>query len=846
MELAELSVKLSADLAEFERSMNAADARIESMTRDLPAVRVNADTSGVEQGLAAVDRQIHDMSGAVQIDSDTVLFEQALAEINRELQSLGGDPIPIPINADVAELEQHLAELQNRIASFDWTATIDADTSGIDRSLTAVDQSMDRFREKVIDVSGIAEAQETTAASAVSSIDAQIAALDRQIEAEADLARHHERIIELERQWQAQQAATAAASTPKLDNAAAQAQGREFALSLAAGLEQQFKFDMARIKEDQLRGILTPEEAEQAGRQAGLAFNEGIQSTLDQARGRGAFGGEQGTAAYTKIAGSLKDVDAAAKGATLNVGRLNPTIASLAARAAGAHPVTGQLANVLGSFAIGSALTVGVLAGLAAVGFAWNKWTHDAREAAKAAKDAIDEVERLARANMVGSVQSTAITEAQSEMTRLRALIDEAKRPRSMAEIETGVSAPSEAAIAKLQAQYDRYSEIVEKAETQTSDAIDGANERNQQAYDSNLAALIAANKATEEERARARQRIAEHNAKLEELAKGPQTDETRAERARLAASAGQLTSALTRQPKAVQIPEFDKLMRQLREQEVGFAQSERAAYEYSLTLNKGLTPAQRSLVLAQFDATAAAEAQRQADDDAAKATERFQERLADLNATIEIEHLRLTQGVEAARRYELAQEGITGAIADEIIARERRNRSLDEEAEAREAAADAAADAVERAAERQQQQLDAVAESMAGSVGDAFTDWITGAEEFEEAFTRMINSMIRDIIRLAVQKALVDPLVRIFGGIIGGFVGGPAGAVALPGNVYGVSAPASAVPAVSSVSAVPAAGLSLEVNVPPAQDPITLVRDAQWQKALRESLRVARSQGFN
>lgn len=41
------------------------------------------------------------------------------------------------------------------------------------------------------------------------------------------------------------------------------------------------------------------------------------------------------------------------------------------------------------------------------------------------------------------------------------------------------------------------------------------------------------------------------------------------------------------------------------------------------------------------------------------------------------------------------------------------------------------------------------------------------------------------------------------------------------------------------------AGGPTFNINVGPARDPITLARDAQWQMALRESLRVAGSQGY-
>ena len=77
------------------------------------------------------------------------------------------------------------------------------------------------------------------------------------------------------------------------------------------------------------------------------------------------------------------------------IGRLNSTLASMARQAAGVHPVVGQLANVVGTFALGTATTTAVLAGLAAVGFAIRKITEDARESRDALAEARDRLREL-------------------------------------------------------------------------------------------------------------------------------------------------------------------------------------------------------------------------------------------------------------------------------------------------------------------------------------------------------------------------------------------------------------------------------------------------------------------
>jgi hypothetical protein len=164
--------------------------------------------------------------------------------------------------------------------------------------------------------------------------------------------------------------------------------GRERAKAMMDAMDQQFRLDMARIKEGQARGFLSLEEARKAGREAAQAYNSGVVSALDAGARAGAFKGKEGQKLFAEVAGSIKNVDIVSKQAGLGLGQLRESLGSFAAQAAHAHPITGRLANVIGGLAIGSTATVGVLAGIAAIGYAWNELTEDARELKKAVEEA--------------------------------------------------------------------------------------------------------------------------------------------------------------------------------------------------------------------------------------------------------------------------------------------------------------------------------------------------------------------------------------------------------------------------------------------------------------------------
>lgn len=99
---------------------------------------------------------------------------------------------------------------------------------------------------------------------------------------------------------------------------------------------------------------------------------------------------------------SLSGVDNASRSAHLSTGRLGNQFANLAGRIAGVHPVVGNLAGVLGNFALGAGLTVGILGGVAAIAVAYDKLTASSRKAMEAADKLTASYNQAAKISSLG------------------------------------------------------------------------------------------------------------------------------------------------------------------------------------------------------------------------------------------------------------------------------------------------------------------------------------------------------------------------------------------------------------------------------------------------------------
>jgi hypothetical protein len=105
---------------------------------------------------------------------------------------------------------------------------------------------------------------------------------------------------------------------------------------------------------------------------------------------------------YDAMRANLEGVTETAKRSGMEMGRLRSSITTVAASALQSAPGVAQFGSVIGSLALGSAATVGIMAGLAAIGYAYQKITQDARDATAAQKDLLKEFDRIAHMDVRG------------------------------------------------------------------------------------------------------------------------------------------------------------------------------------------------------------------------------------------------------------------------------------------------------------------------------------------------------------------------------------------------------------------------------------------------------------
>jgi len=434
-------------------------------------------------------------------------------------------------------------------------------------------------------------------------------------------------------------------------------------------LKTQYRSRVGDAKLALMDGLIDPKEFEARAKEAAQAANKAIRQEI--AAGRGSD-----DASFAVLTGALKDIDKESGRAGLSVGRLNQTFTSLLRQAANLHPAVGQLVNAIGSFAVGGIVMTGVLAGLAALGYAWNKITGEAREARKANLDAIETLDELARKRGLGpggDLPDT-VRDAQSKLEALRSELA-AARQRGFGSSSPlaqdrmfggeGFSRSTQDIEADIEAESEKIRKGVEAGEEAINNAIVDAMDDRRQNEASALAALIAANQATEAEMARARQMIETDNAVIAHLG-----DENIEQRADSFARKKQLEDAF----KAQGAPEAERIKKA--EEEAKRAAERLAAAEGRIVTEVARLTASATdeLTLAvKRMATEAAEAAAALGVEVSQATQDSLERLRDnIKAIGVLEGFQADlQGISGGGATEDAQHDLElfiGRLEDEIV----------------------------------------------------------------------------------------------------------------------------------------------------------------------------------
>lgn len=111
--------------------------------------------------------------------------------------------------------------------------------------------------------------------------------------------------------------------------------------------------------------------------------------------------------------------------AHMSTGRLSQELMTVTRNLLGLNPAVAQLGGMLGNMTLGSATMIGILGGIAALGFAWEKLTEKTRKAHEESKKAVEYLEGLGHDQKYGEFGSTpeAIVTLGLELNAIRAKI---------------------------------------------------------------------------------------------------------------------------------------------------------------------------------------------------------------------------------------------------------------------------------------------------------------------------------------------------------------------------------------------------------------------------------------
>lgn len=141
---------------------------------------------------------------------------------------------------------------------------------------------------------------------------------------------------------------------------------------------------------------------------------------------------EAETQAARRAIQPIDEVEKVTKKSHLSFSTLSKELVTVVRNMLGVEPVVGQVGNVLGTMALGAPLMIGILAGLAALAYAWHQVSKDAKdaeEAQKKARDILEGVRDKHRNPVLGNLPG-AITGETEHLQQLQAELAEWQRKK--------------------------------------------------------------------------------------------------------------------------------------------------------------------------------------------------------------------------------------------------------------------------------------------------------------------------------------------------------------------------------------------------------------------------------
>ena len=143
---------------------------------------------------------------------------------------------------------------------------------------------------------------------------------------------------------------------------------------------------------------------------------------------RAASASDRAAASVKQTSDAVAETGTATRRTTGGIGRLNNALITMTRRMFGANAAAGQLVDVLGTFAIGLGRMTAILAGLAAIGFAWQRITRESRAAKAELKDNLEFLDKLRESQTLaasGGQVAVSLRSAQEESRRIAAQLRE-------------------------------------------------------------------------------------------------------------------------------------------------------------------------------------------------------------------------------------------------------------------------------------------------------------------------------------------------------------------------------------------------------------------------------------
>lgn len=222
---------------------------------------------------------------------------------------------------------------------------------------------------------------------------------------------------------------------------------------------------------------------------------------------------ERSDAIAAQQANSFANVGQAAEKSGLTIRSLRSPLATLATQFTGVRSSVGQFTSILATLGVGSEITIGVLAGIAILGAAWDALTEKMRKATKAANDAYESLVKAQRQKALGAAADikeqlfgTSIEGNDGALAKLQEdqnKLDQMKRDRhKQANLYT--EDQNEARIILLQNQVDAEKRVIDNAKAAIHEANLKATQDKDATYAQDLAHLVAYGQASAAVRAKA------------------------------------------------------------------------------------------------------------------------------------------------------------------------------------------------------------------------------------------------------------------------------------------------------------------------------------------------------